>query len=256
MTSWCLLPGLFLYFLACIFYFANTFRRTPKLEEAAHVMTVMGSVLQLAWLIYIPFVARFENVLGLASFGVVLLFLWLLWRYRWESLGLLFMPIAFILLLLSLHPSQNLSGTFVVRLGSHPSLLMLHIAAAGLSFLFMLGNFVLGLAFVLQERKFRLKTWNPSSFNFPPLVSNEKRAFLWMKIGFTLLTIVLITGSMWVSQRGITSLGEALHVFVALIAWAIYAIVLNGRWTGFEGRRMLLLSFLGFVSLTSLFLWK
>jgi len=250
MTTWCLIPNLGFYFLATLFYLALPFGKPLKIQEGrrywladvAFVLTIFGVLLHLVYLIYLAFHQQFSPLIFL-SFGVVALFLWLMWRSRWQGLGSFFLPLALILFLFSLR-----SGATPFLFHEIPWLISLHVVLALLALVFMLGCFCLGLAFFIHERNLKGKKWGIFTFNLPPLVLNEKRALFWLKIGFLLLTLVLLSGSL-------LTLNLSFHVILALVAWMIYALVLNRRWTGLQGKNILLLSFMGFVSLISAYLW-
>lgn len=136
------------------------------------------------------------------------------------------------------------------------SLLSLHIIAAVASLLFMLGAFILGALFLFHEKRMREKRWGAWMVYLPSLLLNEQTALIWLRLGFFLLTFVLLTGSMLLGRGTPVSVWQGVHIFLAFASWMIYAVVLNRRWVGSRGRRILLLSFLGFASLSLLFLWK
>ena len=115
---------------------------------------------------------------------------------------------------------------------------------------------MLGLSFWLHERRLKEKKLDALTFNLPPLMLNEKLALNLLKIGFVFLTLVLISGSMLLSHV-VLSIGQrAWHIAFAIVAWTVYALVLNRHWTGVRGKKILLLSFLGFASLAALILWN
>lgn len=135
-------------------------------------------------------------------------------------------------------------------------LVTLHIFFATLGFVFMSGTFLQGLLFFYHERRLKLKRWDPSLTYLPSLLLNEKWALLLLRSGFVFLTVVLITGAMLLGHQRLSVPWGLLHFNLSMISWILYAIVLQKRWLGFGGRKILLLSFLGFVSLTASLLWN
>lgn len=255
MTRWCLLPNLICYLLAGLFYLALPFgssfhvaeKRRLLFSRLAFVLTGFGALLHLIYLAYLSL--QFEFLpLSFVSFGVVVLFLFLAWLRSWQGLGSIFLPLAFILWIFSLGQVPSL---YLFENASW--LIFLHIFSSGLAFVLMVGNFGLGVGFLIHEKNLKTRPGEAVSFLLPPLLLNEKYANILLRIGFVLLTFVLLTGSMLVFKESRPNAVTVLHIPLALTSWIFYAFVLNRHWTG--GRKILLLSFIGFVSLTFAYLW-
>ena len=250
MTRWCLIPNLLFYFLSTLFYLLLPFGASIPLEErkrfwlidAAYVFALFGAFLELIYLSYGIYLQSFSPFV-LLSFGLAILFLWFGRERRWQALGAIFVPLAFIFLLLSLG-----SATQSYLLEKLTGLMVFHVVLALLALVFLLGNFCLGVAFLIHERNLKIKRFDMFTMNLPPLLFSEKQARLFLQIGFVLLSLVLISGSLLGFQ-------EWMHVLLALVAWGLYAALLNRRWSGAQGKKMVLLSLLGFVSLAFAYLW-
>jgi len=270
MTQWCLIPNFIFYSVASLLYLSSSFgysikfagRRGGWIPGTAHTLTLLGFFLHLFYLSYTfvyqsrsPFIQHPSDLLVLLSGGIVLLFLWLLWRDRWEGIGSFFIPLAFILLILSLDASPQ-PHPFVETVSYHPWLLLSHILFAALTLLLMLGSSLLGCVFLIHEQRLKSKKLDSLSQSLPPLLLNEQKAFQWLRFGFISLTLVLITGSFLFQQMATSFPKGIFHIVLALIAWILYAVVLNRRHKGLHGRKILLLSFLGFLSLIGLYLWN
>ena len=260
MTQICLVPGLVLYALASLFYLILLFGYPTG--SVAKVCTFLGVLLQLLYLVLfyllergMPVVTGIGDILFFVSLGSVFLFLWFLFRYRLQSLGAFFLPLAFMLFVFSLDKTHD-SFYLVYAFSKNRWFLGTHLVSALLSLVFLFGCFVLGLSFWLHERRLKEKKLDALTFNLPPLMLNEKLALNLLKIGFVFLTLVLISGSMLLSHV-VLSIGQrAWHIAFAIVAWTVYALVLNRHWTGVRGKKILLLSFLGFASLAALILWN
>lgn len=270
MTLWCLFPNFICYGLASLFYLAIPFcphfqcseKKKTDLEGLANLFTFFGVFLQTVYIGYnffyirgYPYIQGPKEMMALLSCGLVFLFLWFAWRSRWVSLGSFFIPLAFILFILSLSHSDTpypwLGGSV------KPSwLVFIHILFALLSLLLLLGAFILGMAFLVHEHRLKIKKWDSLTMSLPPLLLNEKQALILLRLGFSMLTLVLITGALLLGQLISFFPWQSFHLILALLAWMIYALILNRRWLGVEGRKIVLLSFLGFVSLAALFLWN
>ncbi|MDP2600291.1 MAG: hypothetical protein Q8P84_06110, partial [Deltaproteobacteria bacterium] len=188
MTQICLVPGLFLYALASLLYLILLFGYPTGL--AAKIFTFLGALLQILYLVLFylmergpPVVTGLGDILFLVSLGLVLLFLWILFRYRLQSLGAFFLPLAFMLFVLSLDRSHD-SFYLVYLFSKNRWLLTGHLFSALLSLVFLFGCFVLGIVFWLHERRLKEKKFDVLTFNLPPLLLNEKLALNLLKIGF------------------------------------------------------------------------
>lgn len=257
MTTWCLIPNLVLYFLASLFYlflpFGESFflqeRRRFWLADIAFLLTLFGALLELIYLGFSISQKTFSP-LAFVSLGLIFLFLWLVWRGGWWGLGIIFVPLGFIFLILSL---EGQSKSYLLEKLSW--LISFHIVFAGLALIFLLGSFCLGLAFLIHERNLKTKKWGHFAISLPPLLPSERKAAVWLRIGFVWLTLVLITGSLLVFEHPHLFSKEFMHIALALAAWGFYAAGLNRRWLAPQGRKILLLSLLGFVSLGVAYLW-
>lgn len=82
----------------------------------------------------------------------------------------------------------------------------------------------------------------------PPLQTTERLMFEWLMIGFVLLTIAIISGSLFVSDFFAQSLAH--KTVLTLIAWLFFAVLLFGHFhLGWRGARASRLTVLGFAFL-------
>ncbi len=270
MTTICLIPGLVLYGLASVAYLILSFGYPAemaaswrhRLAASAKIFTILGVLLQVSYLITfyffergMPLVTGLSDSLFFISLGSVVLFLWLLFRYEWFSLGAFFLPLAFILFVLALDRSHD-SFYLLYLFGKSRWLLLLHLFFALMSVVLLFGCFILGIVFWLHERRLKAKKIDALALNLPPLLLNEKRALNFLKVGFVCLTFVLITGSMLLTHVDLSFGQKGWHIALAIVAWGFYAVAVNRRWLGPMGHKILLLSFLGFFSLAALILWN
>lgn len=249
MTTWCLIPNLVLYFAASLFYLLFPFeiKRKFQLAKVALVLVWFGISLHAIYIAYLSLQNQFYP-LSIVSFGVMLLFVGLVWRTRSPGLGTFFVPLGLILFLISLrsHPDP----LFFQKGGW----LTFHVLTATLALLLMLGNFILGGIFLIQEWELKTKRSEIWGWPLPPLRVGEQTALTMLQLGFFFLTLVLISGAVPMSRGALPPLGW-FHIALALLAWLLYALVLNRRWLAVQGKRILLLSTLGFVSLSFAYLW-
>ncbi len=181
---------------------------------------------------------------SLALFAWVITALFMLGRLRWplHSLGVLVYPIAGICALgyaINAHVDQPASDTLSPLLQAH---ILCSVFAYSLLILAALQ------AIVLAVQDHQIHHHKPGGFvrSLPPLQTMERLMFRIIGVGFTLLTLALLTGfavvDHWFTHK----------IIFSLIAWLIFATLLLGRWhAGWRGRQAirLVLSGSGFLIL-------
>ncbi len=191
-------------------------------------------------------VANLGGALSLFSWTLVTAFLILNWRYPVKVLGALATPMAGLLL----------CGALILpRPGAIPPLLQsfwltFHVAAA------LLGNaaftlaFLGGILYLVQEHQIKSKKFGFFYKRLPSLEMLDALNYYCITIGFVLLTLGIITGSLYAQY----TLGAFWQwdpkETMTLIAWLLYAGLLHERLVkGWRGRRAALLAIAGFMVL-------
>ena len=131
-----------------------------------------------------------------------------------------------------------------------------HICLASFTLVMMLAGLLWGGFFWYKEKLLREKRWDVLSLRLPPLLTSEKIARGLLQLGFVVLTIVFATGLFLSDLREISVSWNLFHLITAVICWGVYAFAVTRRLTGLRARKILGLSFIGFLSLLSLFLWS
>ncbi|AEB09864.1 c-type cytochrome biogenesis protein CcsB [Desulfobacca acetoxidans] len=191
-------------------------------------------------------VATLGGTLSLFSWALVAAFLLFNWRYPVKVLGALAAPLAALML----------CGALILpRQADIPPLLQnfwlsFHIVAA------LLGNatftiaFLGGILYLVQEHQIKSKKFGFFYKRLPSLETLDALNYYCINIGFPLLTLGIVTGSLYAQY--------ALGAFwrwdpketMTLIAWLLYAGLLHERLAvGWRGRRAALLAIAGFVLL-------
>ncbi len=125
---------------------------------------------------------------------------------------------------------------------------VIHILFALLSYIAFLLAFVSGIVYLIEERQLKKKVPNVLQDNSPSLEVLDKINYWAIAIGFTLFTIGVVVGFFLAKPIwGRTWNWDPKEVWTAA-TWGIYAFLLWVRATStLRGRRMILLSILGFL---------
>lgn len=130
--------------------------------------------------------------------------------------------------------------------------LPLHVASAFLGNAFFLMAGIVSLVYLLQERRLkgRKGKWVPrAQLGLPSLETLDQVSIRLIQFGFPLLTIGLVTGSIYGRQFwGSYWIWDVRNTLSVLI-WLLYALLLHFRLTtGWRGRRMAMLTVAGVVA--------
>jgi cytochrome c-type biogenesis protein CcsB len=241
-----------LYFAGTFVFLAHLGNRNPRLSRLSIWITATGFGFHTIALAAHVNVTReipltnFYEALSFFSWALVLVFLFVEYRYRVLVLGSFILPLAFLTLISAAAlPSQirSLNRVFQnVWVLIHVSLTMLGLVAFTLAF-------VVGVMYLIQEHLLKSKRFNPLHDELPSLDFldglNQKSVIL----GFPLLTLGMITGAML--SRNIW---EAYFSFqpvetLTLVTWLFYFAMLQGRLTvGWRAKKAAYLAVVGFVA--------
>jgi cytochrome c-type biogenesis protein CcsB len=194
---------------------------------------------------YTPVTNRFEAS-SYFSWLLVGLYLVIQIRQAMPVLGAFVTPLALVLsLTASVLPKKVLP--------LHPMLdspwLPIHIWFA------FLGDALLGLAacfalmYLIQERQLKSKRIGPFYYRLPSLDVLDRYSYRCIRIGFPLLTLGILTGSLWLKNvQGAYINWQDGKQTATLLTWFLYAALLHGRLvTGWRGRRVAVLNLVGFL---------
>ena len=148
-----------------------------------------------------------------------------------ENLGVIVLPAAAATVLLDWW-SPVTAGT---RLSSTPQ--ALHILIAVLAYSLLCLAAVQSLMLLAQESQLRHKHTQGFIRALPPMQTMEQIMFQMIGLGFALLTLTLISGVFFSELVFGTPFALTHHIVLAALGWAVYAVLLLGRWRlGWRGR--------------------
>lgn len=252
--------GTILFELALSFYFAATIVGIVELFKGRKVTSrimlsfvLIGFALHTANIIYryvvaghIP-ITNFHESTSFFSWSIVFIFFILQFRYKVSILCSFVMPVVFVLMLSSSMLPQEIKPLSPV-LQSY--WLTIHTVVA------FLGNAAFALAcgigtmYLVQEHYVKSKHLGGLFVRLPSLQTLDALNYKLITLGFPLLTLAIITGSLWAeSALGSYWRWDQREVW-SLITWFIYAIVLHARLVaGWRGKRAAILSIVGFLTI-------
>ncbi len=242
MTAYLVVAVLFMVYLAS---------RREHLTRACLIGTLLGFFFHTVALVIrwgevggFPVTNPFEAA-SFFSWGLVLVFLSLDFRYKSHVLGAFVVPMAFLSTLASaflreyaepIDPSLQGLGLTV-----HTSLMMLGWVAFCLSF-------AAGMMYLIQMNLLKSKQFNSLYHHLPPLDTCDSLIAKGILVGFSLTTLGLIAGSVGANYVWGSFWDWTPKQSLSALIWGFYLLVVIGRfWFGWRAKRAAYLAIFGFV---------
>ena len=250
---------IFFYSVATLGYLAHLVWVKRHLWKAARFLLVAGFLFHTASIIaryaeagYTPVTNRFES-LSFFSWLLVVVYLAIQLRYTLPVLGAFVTPLALALLLMASFRSKAilpLNG--LLNSGWFPA----HVWFA------FLGDALLGVSacfagmYLIQEKILKTKKIGPLYYRLPSLEVLDRLSYRCISIGFPLLTVGILTGSIWLKTlQGAYIDWQDGRQTASLLTWFLYAGLLHGRLiAGWRGRRVAWMNVIGFLVILVTFL--
>jgi len=161
-----------------------------------------------------------------------LLFLFLYWRYGYESLAVFVFPLVFVLALVGDLGSPIATWTDP-RLRS--AWLIVHVVLVLIGYAALLLTAVTSILYLIRERQLKTKKTGGS---LPPLATLDLLMSRALSIGFVCITLAVIAGSTWASIELGTRWIRDPRIIISLLTWVLYLVIVFFRVTaGWRGRR-------------------
>jgi ABC-type uncharacterized transport system permease subunit len=240
------------YLCAAIAAVAGLGLRSLAAQRAAVAVIALGALLHAAafWALHAeaptPSLTELPLAASLMAWLTVVSYLALLVRLRGLALAALVAPAAFL---------GAFAGTLwlPIRVGGeqlHPLIAHLHVvlASAGFALLGVAG--AAGALYLVHHRSIKAKRHGAAQSSLPSLESLDRANGAALALGFTLLTLGVLTGVLWVLESEGRLWPGGVHANATLAAWGLYAAVAVLRFGLHESaRRAALQSALGFALL-------
>jgi ABC-type uncharacterized transport system permease subunit len=183
---------------------------------------------------HIP-VENFFTTASLCALVLAVAFLFLNWRYRFESLGVFLFPLVFVLALFGSmsEPVETWSNSRV-----RDAWLVAHIVLVLLAYAALVMTAVASVFYLIQERNLKSKSTSRLFERLPPLLTLDNVITRAMGLGFLLITLGTVIGLVWAFvESGTRWVGEG-RVVIALITWALCLVMVFLRTSaGWRGRK-------------------
>ncbi len=181
---------------------------------------------------------------SLAAWVVAVLYLFASSLRRIDYLGILIMPLAGATLLAEwLWPGQA-----PIALSSR--LQAAHILVSILAYGLLCLAAVQSLLLLYQERHLHARQPGGLVRALPPMQTTEHLMFQMIGAGFVLLTLTVVSGVFFSEEMFGRPFKFTHHIVLAVLAWAVYGILLAGRWRlGWRGKPAVRLTLAGFTLL-------
>ncbi|HLW74367.1 MAG TPA: cytochrome c biogenesis protein CcsA [Gammaproteobacteria bacterium] len=185
----------------------------------------------------------FFNALALVGWLLALIGLFTFLKPAFESLGIVLFPFAGASLVLA----ETLTGDVFLLAGQGWPIDM-HILVSLIAYSLLSVAALQALVLAVQEHRLRHGTAGGILSALPPLQEMEQFLFQLIAAGFALLTVALLTGLIFVHNLFTQHLAQ--KTVLSLFAWAVFAVLLWGRWrSGWRGRAAIRWTLGGFVVL-------
>ncbi len=193
---------------------------------------------------------NFYETLSMCAFLIVVLYLFVQWKYKVESLSVFVFPLVFVMSLVSTlgNPVSAWSSPVVRNawLTVHIVLVLLGYAALFLA----VGASVL---YLFQERELKAKKPHSFYYRLPALGTLDDLISKSIAIGFVLITLSVIAGSTWAFIELKKDWISQPKIAISFVTWGIYmALVFLRTTAGWRGRKaaIMTVAVLGFSALT------
>jgi cytochrome c-type biogenesis protein CcsB len=262
MSDSAILSGVtFVYLLSFLLYLVRMVRGKEFWGSAASRIARIGFLLHSAALLlrwkssydlgigHAP-LANFYESLSFFAWAVLLLYLIIEWRTRSRSLGVFVIPVAFLILAFaSIAPGVNdRIQPLIPALQSN--WLTVHVLTCFLGYASFAMAFALGIMYLLKGRARDGGTEEGTFLRLIPAADAvEELLYQSVVLGFVLLSLGIMTGSVWAHYAWGSYWSWDPKETWSLITWIVYAVMLHARSVrGWRGKRMAVMSLVGFAS--------
>ncbi len=248
----------FTYIAATAGYFVNLITLRREVEKIATCILAGGLCLHtisiiLRWTYgrHAPLVS-FYDVFSFLAWSLCAAFLLFQAGHKLKALGAFVSPVITLFMILSLmHPNRILPLPPALQSFWLP----VHASISIIAYALLTLSFCISIMYLIQEHHIKKKQLGGLFKRLPSLQVLDTMAEKCLKIGFPLLTLGIITGSIWAEQAWGAYWSWDPKETWSLITWLLYAALLHQRLTvGWRGRKSAYMTIIGYLTLLFTFI--
>ena len=221
-------------------------RKRERLFRPALVAFAAGGLFHLVAIVeegltahHFPANGFFESM-SFCALIVTVLFLFVYWRYRAESLSVFIFPLVFVMTLVAaLGSPVSAWSNPVVR----NSWLVVHVVCIMLGYAALVFTSVAAIVYLFQEHELKRKKPHNFYYRLPPLATLDDLISKSLGVGFEFITVGIIVGSVWAFVEFGTRWIADPRIAISFFTWGIYlAMVFFRVSAGWRGRKAAILA--------------
>lgn len=221
-------------------------RKRERLFRPALVAFAAGGLFHLVAIVeegltahHFPANGFFESM-SFCALIVTVLFLFVYWRYRAESLSVFIFPLVFVMTLVAaLGSPVSAWSNPVVR----NSWLVVHVVCIMLGYAALVFTSVAAIVYLFQEHELKRKKPHNFYYRLPPLATLDDLISKSLGVGFVFITVGIIVGSVWAFVEFGTRWIADPRIAISFFTWGIYlAMVFFRVSAGWRGRKAAILA--------------
>jgi cytochrome c-type biogenesis protein CcsB len=241
---------LFVYILSTAAYMVFFWSQRSDIRKIARFILIVGGVLHTIYFVVRYFMAGYTPLTN--HHETISFFAWSLtwgylsfhWRYNVKNFGSFVSPLITILMIIATFSSREITQLPPVL---QSLWLPVHASIAIMAYGFLALAFCGGIMYLLQEREIKKKRFGLFYSRLPSLDALDNLNSHCLAVGFPLLTLGIITGTVWSKQTWGTYWQWDPKETRSLVTWFFYAALLHQRFTvGWRGRRAAIMAIVGF----------
>jgi len=200
---------------------------------------------------YLPLTNLYESV-SFFAWAILLVHLVIDYRYGIAVLGAFVSPIVLTLVVIGVALPKRI-------IPLHPALmsywLPIHAICAFLGDAVFALTCCVGIMYLIQEHQIKSKKTTGLMRRLPSLEVLDEVNYRSLTVGFPLMTVGIVTGSVWASYAWGSYWSWDPKETWSLVTWILYAVLLHQRLAmGWRGKKAALMAIIGFVSVLFTFL--
>ena len=216
----------------------------------AHSVAILIGWLQVG---YFPIISP-KEVSSFIAWAIVAYYLIFSFRYSARALPAFVLPLVFLFTLASVLAPDSVETVPRILEGAITAntfteiIFPVHVTLVIFSYAAFIVTFVCGVMYLIQEHELKAKNFGAAFDRLPALNTCDEMGHRSVTLGFVLLTLGVVTGIFWNSQRDGRYWHNDPKEVMALVTWIIYLFLMHYRLTaGWRGRRVAWLSIAGFI---------